>query len=122
MTAKERDALVRELRRMRQSILSEVAATESDLELIAESREIELVDKAQDEQTARLLARLDDRGKRELEEVDVALGRIADGSYGACRACGGRIPAARLRALPATAHCLDCARDEEARQRPRALS
>jgi RNA polymerase-binding transcription factor DksA len=42
--------------------------------------------------------------------VDVALERIAAGTYGACDDCGRRIPLARLRALPETTVCVDCRR------------
>jgi hypothetical protein len=70
-------------------------------------------ERAHEERTARLLSRLDDRGKREIEEIDAALDRIGRGTYGACTACGGEIGAARLEALPATALCVDCARERE---------
>jgi len=45
---------------------------------------------------------------RSLADVDRALAKIADGSYGVCDACGDPIPANRLEALPATAHCIRC--------------
>jgi hypothetical protein len=61
----------------------------------------------------RLLSRLDLRAKKEVEDVDAALGRIAAGTFGTCARCGGKIPAARLQALPAALHCLACARAEE---------
>lgn len=38
----------------------------------------------------------------ELAEVDAALGRILDGTYGVCQVTGEAIPAARLRAVPWT--------------------
>jgi DnaK suppressor protein len=37
---------------------------------------------------------------RELAEVDAALGRIVDGSYGTCISCGGPLGLQRLRAIP----------------------
>lgn len=43
-----------------------------------------------------------------LAQVDAALERIADGSYGLCAACGLAIAPARLRAEPAAALCLVC--------------
>ncbi len=42
--------------------------------------------------------------------VDDALRRVAAGTYGTCEGCGGRIPLARLRALPETTLCVDCKR------------
>lgn len=43
-----------------------------------------------------------------LADVEDALGRIADGSYGTCRQCGSRIDSARLKALPAAVSCYSC--------------
>lgn len=45
---------------------------------------------------------------RELREIDAALARIADGTYGSCEICGGAIGRDRLRALPEVRRCLTC--------------
>jgi DnaK suppressor protein len=45
-----------------------------------------------------------------LAEIDAALRRIEDGSYGTCRRCREQIPAARLNALPHGSHCARCQR------------
>jgi RNA polymerase-binding transcription factor DksA len=41
-----------------------------------------------------------------LDEVEVALGRIEDGTYGTCGVCHEPIGAERLEAMPATAFCI----------------
>ncbi|MCM3655931.1 TraR/DksA family transcriptional regulator [Agromyces mediolanus] len=46
----------------------------------------------------------------ELAEVDRALARLADGSYGVCANCGKPISVARLEARPTATLCIDCAR------------
>ena len=43
-----------------------------------------------------------------LEEIDFALARIDDGSYGLCTTCGVPIGAERLQAMPHTRHCVSC--------------
>ncbi len=43
----------------------------------------------------------------ELADVERALRRVDDGSYGTCEACGRPIGDERLEALPATRFCLD---------------
>lgn len=43
----------------------------------------------------------------ELADVEAALGRIEDGSYGRCEVCGTKIAPERLEALPATRYCLE---------------
>jgi DnaK suppressor protein len=63
------------------------------------------------------LAALDDEERRRLADVEAALRRLARGRFGVCEACGGPVPAARLRALPWTRRCVACARRREAARR-----
>jgi RNA polymerase-binding transcription factor DksA len=44
-----------------------------------------------------------------LAEIDSALARVAEGSYGTCERCGRRIPEARLEARPTAVTCIGCA-------------
>lgn len=48
------------------------------------------------------------RDIRELQELDAAMVRIAEGSYGTCTDCGDDIPIARLRAYPGAMRCITC--------------
>jgi DnaK suppressor protein len=52
------------------------------------------------------------RGNREqmLKQVQEALERFSEGTYGVCEVCGDPIDPARLKALPHTPNCLDCQR------------
>jgi DnaK suppressor protein len=109
------EPLAAELRRQRQAIFAEVADLERDLADMAGERESELEEHAQEERAARVADRLALRGKREIEEIDAALERIAAGTFGSCQGCGNAIPMNRLQALPAARFCLDCARQQEAR-------
>lgn len=43
-----------------------------------------------------------------LAEVEDALQRIADGTYGICQRCGVKIDLARLRAMPTATLCYEC--------------
>lgn len=43
----------------------------------------------------------------QLVDVDRALGRLEQGTYGTCEACGRRIDDDRLRARPAARFCID---------------
>jgi RNA polymerase-binding transcription factor DksA len=49
----------------------------------------------------------------ELQEVNEALARIKDGSFGLCEGCKKPVPKARLRAIPYTRLCVDCKKKEE---------
>ncbi len=48
------------------------------------------------------------RARDMIEEVDGALSRLADGSYGACASCGRPIPFERLEAIPRARCCVAC--------------
>lgn len=49
-----------------------------------------------------------DRDLEELREVEAALGRIEQGSYGTCATCDGPIGEDRLHASPAALRCIAC--------------
>ena len=44
--------------------------------------------------------------RSELDEVERALAKLDDGSYGKCETCGELISEARLEAMPATRYCI----------------
>ncbi len=44
-----------------------------------------------------------------IAEIDAALGRLADGSYGSCARCGQPVGAERQAARPAATLCVTCA-------------
>ena len=48
-----------------------------------------------------------ERVEAELADVERALRRLDDGTYGACEACGKPVGDERLEAMPATRFCLD---------------
>lgn len=49
-----------------------------------------------------------------LREIEAALTRLADGSYGACTECGQQVTSERLEVLPAAALCMACQHRVEA--------
>ena len=51
--------------------------------------------------------------ENEMDEVQAALDRLEDGTYGRCEACGRSIGDDRLAALPATRYCVDHERSLE---------
>ncbi len=66
---------------------------------------------AQEEEIFRLLS---EREIRELQEIQDALRRMQEGTYGVCRRCGEEIEPERLDILPTTDLCNRCAREAEA--------
>lgn len=67
------------------------------------------VDSANDEISSQI-AQIE---SRELSQIEHALDRMAEGTYGQCEHCGGKIAVARLNALPYTCTCIDCQREQE---------
>ena len=62
------------------------------------------------EEMASQLAELD---ARELLQIERALLRLKQRTYGLCEACGCKIPVGRLNALPYTTLCIACQREME---------
>jgi DnaK suppressor protein len=62
------------------------------------------------EEISTQLAELD---ARELNQIERALARMKQGTYGLCEVCQGKIPVARLNALPYSTTCVDCQREME---------
>lgn len=56
-----------------------------------------------------VLEGLGDQGLQEVRQIDLALARIEDETYGECQKCGDTIAEARLDLLPHTPLCRNCA-------------
>ncbi|HEY3018037.1 MAG TPA: TraR/DksA C4-type zinc finger protein [Gaiellaceae bacterium] len=58
---------------------------------------------------------LEENSEHVLADIDAALRRIEDGTYGICTSCGKRIAEERLEARPWATLCIDCQRERERR-------
>lgn len=101
----------------RRDLFRQAARTEEDLLWLETDVEREAMERGQTETMVRLLDRLEEREKREIEAIDLALTRIESGSYGRCQGCGKDIPVARLQAMPTATTCLTCGEAREAPKR-----
>jgi len=91
---------------------------ESDAELRAEREAnkdegMDAYDLASEERDREINFILSDRERAKSQQIDDALARMAEGSYGICDSCGLEIAEERLRALPFTRMCRDCQQDQE---------
>jgi len=102
----------------RREILKQVSHLEAEGEEL-EQRFIEPIDAAQKENIARLVHKLDERGKEEINEINLALDKMNSDRYGRCELCGKSIPFKRLSVLPATRLCRKCAQKYEQNQKMR---
>jgi len=112
LTAKELDTLRRRLTERRQVLRTEVQEqlANSDDPRVAGLKD--QLAETEDWVLADILGDLDiamvTRDIAELGEVEAALGRIADGSYGTCSNCGEPIGWPRLNANPTALRCIAC--------------
>ncbi len=71
------------------------------------------VDLAFDSAGEEVTSQLAELESRELNQIERALVRLKQGTYGVCEGCGKKIPVARLNALPFTTTCIGCQREME---------
>jgi len=51
--------------------------------------------------------------QQEVRDIDSALEKIEDGTFGVCESCGGKVGYGRLSAIPYARLCIECKRAEE---------
>jgi RNA polymerase-binding transcription factor DksA len=99
----------------RVSVLERMAGLERELAAIIESSGPAGPDDEHDPEGATVaferqhLAALVSQARGHLAQIDAAMLRLADGSYGICESCGQPISEARLAARPVTTLCITCA-------------
>ncbi|MCG5437156.1 TraR/DksA family transcriptional regulator [Micromonospora foliorum] len=103
------------LLRLREQTEAQATDLEGDLRSLFEASRSSNADDEHDPEgstiafeRAQLTAVLD-ATRRRLAELDVALKRVDDGSYGVCERCSRPIPAERLVARPSARTCVACA-------------
>ncbi len=93
----------------RQALVSRVARIDDDLKrkkgALAKDSEEQAIELENDE----VLNALDDSSRTELKAIDLALARLDAGTYDRCGRCGHEIGEKRLKALPYTSVCIQCA-------------
>ena len=119
----QRSELEAALRARQRSLRADVAAklrTQDDLRLVGLRNRMEDTDDwaAADAMAAQDIT-LVSRDLAELANVEEALARLRDGSYGECVDCASIIPHARLAAYPAARRCVACQEADEKRSRVR---
>lgn len=102
----------------RREMLEQVAHLEFERDELGQHF-IESIDSAQKENLAQLIQKLDERGKEEIGEIELALTKMSTGRYGICELCNKSIPIKRLKVLPAIRLCRNCAQKYEEAQKLR---
>ena len=100
---------------MKEDLLREIAAS---IENQTDHRyEIgDIYDMATSERDREFSLLVGNRNRQRLKEIDEALIRIQDKTYGVCEECGERISPGRLLAMPFTNWCVKCKEEAERRE------
>lgn len=111
LSATELAALKSQLEQHRDELKQRQAVIARDVRHQDEPLEADFAEQAVQRQHDEVLATLDEVSEVELQQIDAALQRMAQGTYGVCIDCGEAIAPQRLHALPFAVRCIDCAED-----------
>ena len=115
----DRDALRRQLLDERERLEREIAELDADLsESLEDSSEESPYDQHMAETAGVTLDReidltLEENARASILQIDRALHKLENGTYGHCDKCGKPIGDDRLRVAPFATLCIDCKRLEE---------
>ena len=112
-----RDALLRlhkSLLARRTALRSALAGELEDLRRSRTAQTGDSADVAFDAGSEEIASQLAEIEARELSQIDRALVKLKQGTYGQCEICQTKIPIARLNALPYSTTCIKCQREMEA--------
>ena len=98
----------KEFQRLLETKKKELLAGSSDREEILIENAAEDFDRLQQQLNREVAIRNLDRESKLLKEVQAALNRIEEGTFGVCLRCEEDIPEKRLKALPWAAYCVGC--------------
>ena len=99
------------LERQREEALARVRTIRNDQRADIDPSPGDEMDVARSLSDVETHASLIEIAQRRLANIDDALARVEDGSYGVCESCGEEIPVERLKALPFARRCVDCQRE-----------
>ena len=108
MRKREREKFLKLLETRRQTLLARSARTaEEGREVVPEGGE-DYVDDAVTHYTREFLLSLSDLERRQVMQVEEAIVRVKEGTFGECMSCGDEIEPKRLEAVPWARYCVSC--------------
>ena len=108
MPKKEMEKYRRLLQDKKNSLSNDLAKTRNAEEETIEEATQDIADKAVSSYTREFLYSLSDTDRTTLVQIDEALARITEGTYGNCMNCAQPMAEKRLTAVPWAPHCVDC--------------
>ena len=108
MPKKELEKYRRLLQEKKTALLAELAKTRHAEQETTEESTQDVADKAVSSYTREFLYSLNDAERSTVQQIDQALARIEDGTFGLCLNCGTPMNEKRLSAIPWSRHCVEC--------------
>lgn len=101
--------------RRRDALRKALAGDLSSLKELRQQASGDMLDAALDSAQDEISSQLAEVESRELTNIENALERMRNGTYGICEVTGRQIPLARLQALPYATMCIEAQREAEKR-------
>lgn len=92
----------------REQIIGEVKQIYESSQEVGQDGIQDICDEAANLYNKQILLSLNENERMRLQEVDEALDRIENGTYGICEECGGPIGLKRLEVRPIAKYCVPC--------------
>ena len=113
MTRKELNVFKKQLLNEKVLLLQGISAKMKGSPKTGDPEGGDVCDIASSDRERELTLRLSERGREKLREIEEALERIEDGSFGRCELCDAKIPKGRLKVMPFSTTCVACKSKQE---------
>ena len=100
------ESLKAELEQRRADMQKRLASIKAD---VTQEHSGDSAEQAQERENDEVVDAIGNETRQSLYDIQVALDKIAEGTYGECEACGNEIAEGRLKAIPEAVKCVDCA-------------
>ena len=95
-----------ELEQRRAAMQSRLTSIKRD---VTQEHSGDSAEQAQERENDEVVDAIGNETRQSLHAIQVALDKIADGTYGECEKCGSAIGEGRLNAIPEATYCVNCA-------------
>jgi DnaK suppressor protein len=103
---------------LRRELAGEVSTLRAEGLALGTDGTQDMADEASNTYARQMLLGMSERERAMLREIDAALDRLDEGTFGICEECGDPIGEARLKVVPHATLCVDCKADREGRGPP----
>src|ERR1700747_3734338 len=113
MDKKRLEYYKKKLQPMREDVLRSIARTEEEGRSADDDPTVDLADKAANSYTKEFLFGQNNTDRSTLQQIDEALNRIRNNTFGTCLNCETELQQKRLEAVPWASHCTVCQEKHE---------